>query len=258
MPCTHAVTIQLPKRLTCCEEQTCHRGRTWNLKGYCQWISSLKDIQIKPPISSRKHAQCCDVSIKAASVWKDRPPLICRALAASQRDDGLMTVLRAEREAISNQTQTLLQSALHGEAVEGRGKNPRSLHTPSRRHFSFLVPTGPAAHPRPPFLHTQWHICALKTPCVIALEDHLSLCLKVFHHPENHSAPLSPPGGKPGRPELMRKHPAHPMQMEKASSVMGPQRQGTVPTHTERGIVTAGSLRKSVRMSLDVQALSGE
>lgn len=54
-----------------------------------------------------------------------------------------MTVLRAEREAIGNQTQTFLQSTLHREAAEGRGKkkNPCLQHALAGR-FSLLGLTG--------------------------------------------------------------------------------------------------------------------
>lgn len=57
-----------------CGERAHQHGRTRNLKGYCQWISSVKDIQIKSPISSCKHAQCVDVSIKAAELRETARP----------------------------------------------------------------------------------------------------------------------------------------------------------------------------------------
>lgn len=38
------------------------------------WISSVKDIQIKSPISSCKHAQCVDVSIKAVEFRETARP----------------------------------------------------------------------------------------------------------------------------------------------------------------------------------------
>lgn len=50
--------------------------------------------------------------MKADSVLRGRGPLGGQALAAGQRDDGLTTELRAEREATGDQTQTFLQSTL--------------------------------------------------------------------------------------------------------------------------------------------------
>lgn len=186
MPCTLTETIQFQKKLVCCEEQAYHHCRTWNLKGYCQWISSVKDIQIKSPISSCKHAQCINVSIKAVSVQKARPPLCRWALAQGQRDDGLTTVLRAEREAIRDQTQTLLQSTLHRHTVEGRGGNPRLQRT----DFSVLVLTG---LPPPAAAHTLIsHTWEKKIIILFNQISRLFFCVleALFHHPGNSSSPL--------------------------------------------------------------------
>lgn len=94
--------------------------------------------------------QRIDVSIKAASVRKEgAAPLRRGGLAAGQPDDGLTTALRAEREAIGHQTQTLLQRTLRRDAAEGRGGNPRSQRTDAQGASLvwFLLVSLP---PRPP------------------------------------------------------------------------------------------------------------
>lgn len=141
------------------------------------WISSVKDIQIKSPISSCKHAQCVDVSIKAVEFRETARPApgsagwgpagwwlsdsaTCGAWGHGQR--GKLRSRERFRHGLgergthtgsgTQRMRTPLQRALQTQAGGERGKSHTDSGTQALRHFPALVLTGLSL---PPALQTQ-------------------------------------------------------------------------------------------------------